>query len=249
MVKRNKKSNVSIVHLMLISCISIVLVLAFIIGKIIGIVDPRFLDAVRDNILYILLISGISFGIGILVYFALIRRLIKPLDALVEISEGFEKGDFSQRAIVVRDDEIGKLTNSFNTLADKIYDLVNNLEEKVKLRTLEFEKANEDMLDNRNQLRLILDSTGEGIYGMDIEGKCTFCNTSSLEILGYSHYSELVGKNMHAQIHHTKRDGEIMPIEECRILRAIIEGTHFHADDEVFWRKDGTCFDVEYHDY
>lgn len=249
MVKRNKKSNVSIVHLMLISCISIVLVLAFIIGKIIGIVDPRFLDAVRDNILYILLISGISFGIGILVYFALIRRLIKPLDALVEISEGFEKGDFSQRAIVVRDDEIGKLTNSFNTLADKIYDLVNNLEEKVKLRTLEFEKANEDMLDNRNQLRLILDSTGEGIYGMDIEGKCTFCNTSSLEILGYSHYSELVGKNMHAQIHHTKRDGEIMPIEECRILRAIIEGTHFHADDEVFWRKDGTCFDVEYHVY
>ena len=94
-----------------------------------------------------------------------------------------------------------------------------------------------------------MDSTGEGIYGMDIEGKCTFCNTSSLEILGYSHYSELVGKNMHAQIHHTKRDGEIMPIEECRILRAIIEGTHFHADDEVFWRKDGTCFDVEYHVY
>ena len=181
MVKRNKKSNVSIVHLMLISCISIVLVLAFIIGKIIGIVDPRFLDAVRDNILYILLISGISFGIGILVYFALIRRLIKPLDALVEISEGFEKGDFSQRAIVVRDDEIGKLTNSFNTLADKIYDLVNNLEEKVKLRTLELEKANEYILDSRNQLRLLLDSKGEGIYGMDIEGKCTFCNASSLD--------------------------------------------------------------------
>lgn len=248
-MKGTKKSNISIVYLLLITCISIVLVLAFIIVKIIGIVDPRFLDAVRDNMQYIFLIISISFGIGILVYFALIRRLIKPLDALVEITEGFEKGDFSQRAIIVRDDEIGKLTHLFNSLADKIYGLVNDLEEKVKLRTLELEKANEDMLDSRNKLRLILDSTGEGIYGMDIEGKCTFCNTSSLKILGYNDYKELIGKNMHAQIHHTKRNGEIMPIEECRILKAILKGTHFHADDEVFWRKDGTYFDVDYNVY
>ncbi|WP_422487242.1 diguanylate cyclase [Gudongella sp. DL1XJH-153] len=117
-------------------------------------------------------------------------------------------------------------------------------------------KINEDFADinvqlnnNKNKLQLILDSTVEGIYGMDTEGICTFCNKGSLEILGYENQDELLGKNIHLQIHHSHSDAETMPIEECKILKSINEGTIAYVDDEVFWRKDGTCFEVEYNSH
>ncbi|WP_409229051.1 sensor domain-containing diguanylate cyclase/phosphohydrolase [Gudongella sp. SC589] len=110
----------------------------------------------------------------------------------------------------------------------------------------DIEEINTELNSSKDKLQLILDSTVEGIYGMDREGLCTFCNQSGLEILGYESQEELLGKNMHYQIHHSYRNGDIMPVEECRILKSIDEGIPAFVDDEVFWRKDGSCFDVEY---
>lgn len=102
---------------------------------------------------------------------------------------------------------------------------------------------------DKSQLQLILDSTAEAIYGIDLHGKCTFCNVSCVKMLGYNSPEDLIGKNMHWQIHHTKRDGFSFPIAECRIFQSIQKGKGFDADDEVFWKADGTSFDVEYHAY
>ncbi|MDD4690054.1 MAG: diguanylate cyclase, partial [Eubacteriales bacterium] len=113
----------------------------------------------------------------------------------------------------------------------------------------ELEKLNLQLNSNQNELRLILDSAAESIYGIDLNGNCTFCNRSCIEMLGYNDQSELLGKNMHWQIHHTRRNDTALPVEECKIYKAFIQGEGTRADDEVFWRADGTSFDVEYYSY
>jgi len=105
----------------------------------------------------------------------------------------------------------------------------------------------EDILLNSDELnRLILDSASEAICGCDSEGICLFSNPSAARILGYDHPAELIGKNMHALEHHTRKDGTPYPIEECPIYIGFQKNENVHRDDEVYWRKDGTSFPVEF---
>jgi formate hydrogenlyase transcriptional activator len=105
----------------------------------------------------------------------------------------------------------------------------------------------EDILLNSDELnRLILDSASEAICGCDSEGICLFSNPSAARILGYDHPAELLGKNMHALEHHTRNDGTPYPIEKCPIYIGFQKNENVHRDDEVYWRKDGTSFPVEY---
>ncbi len=94
--------------------------------------------------------------------------------------------------------------------------------------------------------RLILESIVEGVYGIDIEGRCAFANSSCLKLLGYTDISQLLGKNMHQLMHHTRKDLTPYPNRECRILAAFRENSATSVEDEVFWRADGTSFPVEY---
>jgi formate hydrogenlyase transcriptional activator len=105
----------------------------------------------------------------------------------------------------------------------------------------------EDVLFNSDELnRLILDSASEAICGCDSEGICLFSNPSAARMLGYDHPAELLGKNMHALEHHTRKDGTPYPIEECPIYIGFQKNENVHRDDEIYWRKDGTSFPVEY---
>jgi PAS domain S-box-containing protein len=94
--------------------------------------------------------------------------------------------------------------------------------------------------------RLLLNSTGEGIYGVDTNDRCTFVNAACLQILGYQSLDSLLGKNIHPLIHHSRLDGTPYPPEQCQIYQSYRHGKNIHIDDEVFWRSDGTCFPVEY---
>jgi formate hydrogenlyase transcriptional activator len=105
----------------------------------------------------------------------------------------------------------------------------------------------EDALHNSEErIRLILDSATEAICGCDSEGTCLFSNPSAARILGYDDPAELIGKNMHALEHHTRKDGTPYPLEECPIYIGFQKGESVHRDDEVYWRRDGTSFPVEY---
>lgn len=92
---------------------------------------------------------------------------------------------------------------------------------------------------------LLLESTGEGIYGIDRQGRCTFINSSASRILGYPP-DALLGLDMHEQIHHSSRDGALYPRTRCHIHETLADGKGRKVDDEVYWRKDGTSFPVEY---
>src|SRR5919106_1158361 len=95
------------------------------------------------------------------------------------------------------------------------------------------------------QNRLILDSAGEGIFGLDGEGRITFVNPAATEMLGWSP-EELVGRVGHDVIHHSHPDGSPYFLDECPIYQAFRDGVTRRVDDEVFWRRDGSSFPVEY---
>lgn len=201
---------------------------------------------VVDNMWLTLLFVITAVLVLIVVYLKIINKILNPAENIIDTTEKIAKGDLTQRTVIVRNDEIGRLAKSVNKMADRIYMLVNNLEMKVKERTIDLEVVNNELKEKGNDLKLILDSTAEGIYGMDKEGNFNFCNNSFLEILGYNNQEELMGKNVHLLIHHSYKDGTPMSTDECKIIKALKMGEGIEIEDEVFWRADGTSLEVKY---
>ncbi len=107
-------------------------------------------------------------------------------------------------------------------------------------------KLNEKEIEKiHRQIKLLLDSVGEGIYGLDNLGKTIFINPAGAQLLGYQP-EEMLGKVQHELIHHTKPDGSSYKINDCPIQASFKDGNVHHVTGEIFWRKDGSSFPVEY---
>jgi len=100
--------------------------------------------------------------------------------------------------------------------------------------------------ESEAQLRLLLTCSPEAIFGVDLQGICTFVNPSCLQLLGYKNDADLVGKSVHELIHHSYPDGKPYPKEYCHIRLSSLQGKSTHVDTEVHWRADGSSFPVEY---
>ncbi len=128
----------------------------------------------------------------------------------------------------------GSITE-FNTLGKSLEDMATSV--LTSAQALRESKEHTDML---------LDSTAEAIYGLDLNGNCTFANPACIQMLGYQNNGELLGQNMHSLIHHSHNDGTPYPVEDCHIYRAIKTRKNIHIDSEVLWRSDGSSFQAEY---
>lgn len=178
------------------------------------------------NLALLLAMSGMALIaiVGLATGFALTRRLNVVTDA----AQRFASGDYSVRSSVSGGDEIALLSNSFDRMAIAVED-------------------NERKLSEQNDyIELLLDSTAESIYGVDINGICTFINPACVRLLGYEHKNQLIGKSIHEMIHHSYPDGTHYPKEECRVRLATLQGQSTNVDYEVHWRADGTSLPVEY---
>lgn len=91
----------------------------------------------------------------------------------------------------------------------------------------------------------MLDSVGDGIYGLDTSGRCTFINRAATRMLGYG-TDECLGKNMHELVHFKHPDGSRYPLESCPIFGAVQTGTGIRVGDDTIWRRDGTPLQVEF---
>lgn len=109
------------------------------------------------------------------------------------------------------------------------------------------DRINENLEMQRIKLEYqhILDSAGEGIYGLDKDGCATFANKASVDILGWQ-FEDLCGKPVHAIHHHSHKDGTAYPREDCPIYAALKDGEIHRIDHEVFWHANGSCIPVEY---
>lgn len=140
-----------------------------------------------------------------------------------------EAGDF--------DAEVVELLNE--SADDLAYGIV------VRRAEAEHERTRSDLRRQEARNTLILKAAGEGIFGLDGTGCVTFANPAACAMLQWQE-EELIGRVIHPLHHHTRADGTPFPEAECPIYQAFRDGiTHF-ADDDLFWRKDGTSFPVEY---
>ncbi|MCX7595162.1 MAG: ATP-binding protein [Fischerella sp.] len=148
----------------------------------------------------------------------------------------------------------------------KICALNAELEQRVQERTAELRRANRRLLEEihereralrdrkqtqaslerlSRQSELILNSAGEGIYGLNCQGKITFVNPAAARMLGYE-VKELINQFMHEIVKHSRPDGVRYFLEENPIYATLQNGTVQHITDDIFYRRDGSKFPVEY---
>ena len=154
-----------------------------------------------------------------------------------------------------RDDLQQKLSST----TDALNDVQSTLEDAVEKKTFEMSVINGSLnreiaeriqaeaegVKLRKRLQTILNSAGDGIFGIDTQGKVTFVNHKATELLGWDE-EELIGKSHHDLVHHTHTNGTIFPVEECPIYMAYKDGQVHCESEDLFWAKNGQGFPVEY---
>ena len=106
-------------------------------------------------------------------------------------------------------------------------------------------QAQDELNALMSQHESILEAAGDGIWGMDLEGRLTFINRSGAEMFGYTP-QEVQGLQMHALVHHSHPDGSPYSLGQCPIVSGLKNEEPVYVNDDVFWRKDGSSFPVEY---
>ena len=119
------------------------------------------------------------------------------------------------------------------------------LEDKVRERTTELEENQEQLERSEERSRLLLESVGEGIFGVGTDGLVNFINPAGLDMVGFS-AQDIIGKKIHPIIHHSREDNSPYPVEECPMYKSFTHGVKSTVSDEVLWRKEGSSFPVEY---
>lgn len=109
----------------------------------------------------------------------------------------------------------------------------------------ERKRAEHALRDAEERSRLVLESAGEGIFGVNADGGLLFINTAACKMLGVCDTS-VIGRNVHELIHHSFPDGSPYPEKNCPMFRSYTEGSTHHVENEVLWRSDDTSFPVEY---
>ncbi|RLJ22346.1 histidine kinase [bacterium endosymbiont of Escarpia laminata] len=158
----------------------------------------------------------------------LLRRWVtRRLTLIQSVAGDLARGDYDARVPVRGHDELCDLASAFNDMAEQR------------------QAAEASRRESEQQVRDLLDSTAEAIYGLDAKGRCTIVNPACLRMLGYQHAGELVGKEMHPMMHHSKADGIARSLDECLIAGAWRDGQATLTAKDIFWRRDGSSFPVE----
>jgi PAS domain S-box-containing protein len=192
---------------------------------------------------WIAAIGLLAIGAAIWISYSLLR----PIRSLRAASIKAAGGDWSARATVYRNDELGDLAVAFNEMIPamqeraKIQDEL-NVATEVQRRT---QQQADELRAAEERTRLILESASEGIFGVDTEGRIEFVNSAGCVMLGFA-ADELIGQPSHAIIHHHRADGSEYPMEQCPMYAAYKSGKASRIDDEFLWRKDGSGIPVEY---
>ncbi|MEN8169986.1 MAG: PAS domain S-box protein, partial [Pseudomonadota bacterium] len=199
---------------------------------------------VLNNLLYESRTQFLMFLILVTVFILFLTRYVinividRPLTLLMHQVNKIEHQDYSKSQPITSGDELEDISVNVNRLALT-----------VNLRESSLNASMKKLEELSAQVSMLLDSTAEAIYGLDLEGNCTFANPSCVRMLSYDSVDEVIGQNMHKLCHHSRADGSPYPREECPIFHVFHVGIGVHIDTEVLWRADGSCFHAEYWSY
>ncbi|WP_312970946.1 sigma 54-interacting transcriptional regulator [Acinetobacter gerneri] len=120
-----------------------------------------------------------------------------------------------------------------------------NADKVIRAGLKEWQALQELFIDSDTGKHLLLSSVGDGIYSINKQGLCTFINPVGAKMLGLQP-EDVLGKNIHKVHHHTHENGTHYPVEDCPIYAAVHDGIVHEGIQEVFWRRDGSYFPVEF---
>jgi two-component system sensor histidine kinase/response regulator len=158
-----------------------------------------------------------------------------------ELVDGKREKDEWEQRFIRRDGRVVIANARFSLLRDSAGnpEYIASLTEDIT----DSKRAQEEQNRVARQLERLLEFTGQGVYGIDTQGKCTFINRATCEMIGYKP-EEALGRNMHELVHHHKPDGSVYPVDACPVYRAFTKGEGCRVDDEVIWRRDGSALPV-----
>jgi PAS domain S-box-containing protein len=170
------------------------------------------------------------------------------LQAFYELAQGIEAREekhWTER-VTERRASISRAYATFSLVSTLALVLIGSMYALVRRYLAERSRADLTLRESEARVRLLLDSAGEGVYGVDCRGICTFCNPAALQLLGFESAAEVLGRNMHDLIHHTHEDGGRYDVESCPIFRTFRTGEGTLGEEDIFWRADGSTIPVEY---
>jgi PAS domain S-box-containing protein len=176
----------------------------------------------------------LTVGLGLAIAFWLATSIGRAMDRFAGVAQSIAAGDLRQRMDLVRRDEIGRAAAAFDRMADAL-----EADRTERMRA----HAYAEFL--QQQTESILDSAAEGIYSQDPDGFCVLVNPAVSSMTGFS-IDQLRGSRIHTLLHHSRQDGSPYPIEDCPILGVQRGAEPIHSLEDVFWRKDGSSFPVEF---
>ena len=197
-----------------------------------GFVRQRLIHRIWQRLVYDAIeISLIAFFIYLLVSKMITRHLYK----IATFAEQLNDDIFNARLDLDKKQPKRSVPDEIDILSDALSGM------QISLRT-----SISELKQKESRIKLLMESVGEGIYGVDLHGDCLFANTACAQMLQFNSPDDLLGYNMHRLMHHSHQDGSEYPQEDCNVCKAYREGVSAHTDAEVFWRQDGSWFPVEY---
>ncbi len=172
----------------------------------------------------------------------LLCTLILINNGLIRISR--KVADYKQQ-LIDTDNALKEAQSEFNENLERRTFEISVINASLNREIAERIQAESASKQLQRRLELILDSAGEGIFGLDTNGNVTFVNVAATDMLGWS-ASEMIGKSHHDMVHHAYEDGTPYPIRECPIHMAYMDGEVRFSENDVFWTRDGRSFNVEY---
>ncbi|BAE52528.1 ATP-binding protein [Paramagnetospirillum magneticum] len=163
-----------------------------------------------------------------------------PLWVIVGLSEDDYLADWRRQALIMVAVAMG-----FSLLSVTVATLLLRSWRNRHAAARALEAAHVQTEEARHRLELILASAGEGICGVDPEGRITFINPAARRMLGWSE-TEGVGLNLHEEVHHHRADGSEFPAVACPVWQTLHDGNIRHVPRDVHWRRDGTPVTVEF---
>ncbi len=176
---------------------------------------------------------------GIVFFFA--RRMLRPLEVLQQGIARLAQGKRRVRIAVPQHTELATLAEGFNQMAEHLDDHIAGL-----LTAKTRERASRRALaQSERRVRLLLESTAEGIFGLDAQGRCSFCNPALLHQLGYAHAEQVLGRDMCVLMAPSGAGGEPLPGEDCPFHNPGTMDCGVHVPDILLARVDGSRFHAE----
>lgn len=195
-------------------------------------------DEVEEHVfLTRMILSATLLMLAVIIILAMHVLAVRPIQKINKRLKRIAEGDLDSVLTLSASEEIMRLGESVNELSEVLQG------KQLAEDELRIAKKAIERLNQKNQL--ILNSAGEGIYGVDMEGKTTFINPAAASMIGREP-AELIGQSQYYTMHHSRADGSIYPVDEYPVYATLHDGLPHHSDTDYLWRKDGSKFPVEY---